>query len=230
MVKICVPIIEANIDDAVASLKRAKELGADIVEIRMDYLGALDETKIGELFDGVDIPKIATLRPTREGGFFKGDESTRVGHLLTAMSFGADYIDLEISTDIGWRYEVSKACKSNRTKMIVSFHDFKSTPPRDKLDDVVKNEFAAGADIAKLATTPQSFSDVMQLLTVVNEFSSKEKSVIGVAMGKLGRVSRILAGTAGSFLTYAALERGKESAEGQLTISEMKTIVEMLER
>jgi len=229
MIKICVPIVDANVGDVITSLKKAKELGADLAEIRMDYLGGLNDTMVGEIFDSVDIPKIATLRPESEGGFFKGEESARVGHLMTAMSFGAEYVDLEVSTDVGWRYEVSKACKSNGTKMIVSFHDFKATPTREKLEDTVKNEFAAGADIAKLATTPLSFSDVMQVLIVVNDFSNRGKPIIGVGMGKLGKVSRILAGPAGSFLTYASLEKGKESAEGQLMISDMRKVVGMLE-
>ena len=118
MVKICVPITEANVKDAVEAMKKAKELGADLVEVRMDYLGGTpDEAAIGELMESVDIPKIATLRPKSQGGFYDGSESNRINALQTAMSFGAAYIDLEVSTDVGWRYEIGKACKTNGSKL-----------------------------------------------------------------------------------------------------------------
>jgi len=229
MVKICVPIIEANVADAVAAMKKAKELGADIVELRLDYLGELNDAKIGDLISAVDLPKIATLRPEKEGGFYKGEESDRISLLMTAMSFGAEYIDLEVSTDVGWRYEVGKACKNQGSKLIVSFHDFNVTPNRDALIDTVKNEYAAGADIAKIATTPKNFDDVMAVLSVVNKYKTEGREIIGVSMGKLGKVTRILAGSAGSFLTYASLEPGKESAEGQISIADTKRIIEILE-
>jgi 3-dehydroquinate dehydratase type I len=229
MVKICVPITEANVKDAVEAMKKAKELGADLVEVRMDYLGGTpDEAAIGELMEAVDIPKIATLRPKSQGGFYEGSESNRINALQTAMSFGAAYIDLEVSTDVGWRYEIGKACKSNGSKLIVSFHDFKGTPKRDDLIDMIKNEFAAGAQIAKIATTPQSFDDVMTVMSVISLFKTQGRDVIGVAMGKLGAASRLLAGPAGSYLTYASLSDGKESAEGQIPIEDMKKILKLI--
>jgi len=228
MVKICVPIVEANKADAIAAMKKAKEMGADLVELRLDYIGALTDADIGDLISSADIPKIATLRPEREGGFYKGDENARVRLLQTALSFGAEYVDLEVSTDIGWRYEIGKSCKSQGAKLIVSFHDFRGTPNKDVLSDTVKNEYAAGADIAKIATTPKDFDDVMKVLSVVNRFKTDGKDIIGIAMGKLGKVSRLLAGPAGSYLTYASLETGKESAEGQVSIADMKKVMEVL--
>jgi 3-dehydroquinate dehydratase len=47
-------------------------------------------------------------------------------------------------------------------------------------------------------------------------------------MGKLGTMSRIFGPQIGSYLTYAALEKGKESAEGQLNLDDMKTILGIL--
>lgn len=230
MTLICVAITEANVEDAIRAIKKAKELGADLVELRLDYIGELDDGKIGDLVDGHDIPKIVTLRSTKDGGFWSGEEKDRVNHLQTCLSFGAQYVDVEDSMDIGWRYEISKACKNNHAQMIISHHDFKKTPTKQEMIDICKNEYAAGAAIAKISVTPKTIEDVANLLSVIEHFKAAGKPIIGVSMGKLGVMSRIFGPQVGSYLTYAALAGGKESAEGQLTIEEMRTILGILNK
>jgi 3-dehydroquinate dehydratase type I len=225
---ICVPITEANVDDALEAIKKAKEQGADLVELRLDYLGEVDDAKIGDLVDGTEIPKIVTLRPEKDGGYWKGEEKDRINHLMTALSFGAEYVDIEDSTDIGWRYEISKACKSNGAKMIVSHHDFKGTPKKEELIDICKNEYAAGAMIGKIATTPKSVDDVCTILSVLDYFKSQNKDIIAISMGRIGQVTRVFGPSFGAYLTYASLDEGSKSAEGQLTLGEMKSILEVI--
>ncbi len=228
MSRICVSITEANAEDAIKAMKESKEKGADLVELRLDYIGELDDAKIGDLIDIVKIPKIATIRPEKDGGFWKGDENERITHLQTCLSFGAEFVDVEESTDIGWRYELSKSCKQNGCQMIISHHDFNKTPSKQEMIDICKNEYAAGANIAKIAATPKSIEDVANVLSVIEYFKAQGKKVIGVSMGRLGTMSRVFGPQVGSYLTYAALEKGKESAEGQLTLEEMRTIFKIL--
>jgi len=229
MALICVPITEANVEDAKAAIAKAREKGADLVELRLDYIGGLDDGKIGDLVDS-DIPKIVTLRSKRDGGYWDGEEKDRISVLQTCLSFGAQYVDVEDSTDIGWRYEISKACKNNHAQMIISHHDFKKTPPKQEMIDICKNEFAAGATIAKIAVTPQKIEDVANVLSVIEHFKALNKPMIGIAMGRLGVMTRVFGPQVGSFITYASLEKGKESAEGQLTIEDMKVILEILQK
>jgi 3-dehydroquinate dehydratase len=47
-------------------------------------------------------------------------------------------------------------------------------------------------------------------------------------MGELGKVSRLLSPLFGGFFTFASLERGNETASGQMTIQEMKAAYELL--
>ena len=48
-------------------------------------------------------------------------------------------------------------------------------------------------------------------------------------MGAKGRLSRVAAPLLGSCMSYASLEDGAESAPGQLTAREMKTILGILQ-
>jgi 3-dehydroquinate dehydratase I len=228
MTLICVTITEANVDESLESMKRAKEGGADLVELRLDYIGELDDAKIGDLVDGIELPKIVTIRPEGQGGYWKGEEKDRINHLMTCLSFGAQYVDVEDSMDIGWRYEMRKACKNSGAEMIISHHDFKKTPSKQEMIDICKNEFAAGASIAKIAVTPNSIEEVSSVLGVMETFKVQGKKVIGISMGKLGVITRIAGPQVGAYLTYACLEKGKESAEGQLTLEQMKGIFDIL--
>jgi len=47
-------------------------------------------------------------------------------------------------------------------------------------------------------------------------------------MRPLGLMSRILCPLVGGEFTYAAIEKGKESAQGQMTVSEMRRIYKMI--
>jgi 3-dehydroquinate dehydratase len=48
-------------------------------------------------------------------------------------------------------------------------------------------------------------------------------------MGKLGRISRLLSPLYGSFFTFASLKQGYETANGQISIQEMKEVYKILE-
>ena len=47
-------------------------------------------------------------------------------------------------------------------------------------------------------------------------------------MGPLGSISRALCPLVGGEFTYASIEKGKESAKGQITVAELMNIYDML--
>jgi 3-dehydroquinate dehydratase type I len=54
------------------------------------------------------------------------------------------------------------------------------------------------------------------------------REIIAFCMGEKGGLSRIAAPLLGSYLSYASLEKGAESAPGQFTAAEMKRILKVL--
>ncbi len=213
---ICAPIIEKNSEFALQSAEKAIDLGADIVELRIDTLEDPDPDEIQQLIKDIDYPTIATNRTKSEGGFFNGSEEERTSILIKAAEY-ADIIDIELQTNEELREEVIKAAKYT----IISYHDFQKTPSFEELLDVVKKEKEIG-NIAKFAVMPNKYKDTLTVLNVLCEV----QNTIGIAMGDLGKYTRIVAPIFGSPIIFASID--KESAPGQLDINTTKDILRKL--
>jgi len=214
--KICVPIFEKTYKTVIQAAKNSFEAGADLVEFRIDAMDHPNPDDVLNIIKDINQPLIATNRKIDEGGFFKGSESERTEILLTAAKH-ADIIDIELETDLDHMNKVIKASKFT----IISYHDFKKTPPLDFLLDVVSRERKLG-DIAKFAVMPKNISDT---LVVLNVLSQVEKTV-GIAMGDIGKYTRVVAPLFGSPITFASLDN--ISAPGQLDIRTTKNFLDKL--
>ena len=52
--------------------------------------------------------------------------------------------------------------------------------------------------------------------------------IVSFAMGDLGLISRVLCPLVGGDFTYASIEKGKESAAGQMTVEDLRKLYEMV--
>lgn len=210
---ICAPIMEKESRYVLKSAERAIDLGADILEFRIDTLENPDSSEIQQLIIDIDHPIIATNRMKSEGGFFSGREEERISILIKAAEY-ADIVDIELQTRDKLRGKVIKASKSN----IISYHDFKKTPTFEELLDVVKKEKEIG-DIAKFAVMASNYKDTLTVLKVLLEV----QNTIGISMGEIGKYTRVVAPLFGSPITFASID--KESAPGQLDIETTRNIL-----
>jgi len=212
--RICAVIVNSDL----TAVRKAEQF-ADLLEVRIDLIGE----RWQELVKQIKKPWIACNRSAGEGGRWKDDETARIQELLKATELGADIIDIELGTrDLAEAMPVIK----KRAKCLLSFHELERTPSLEKMGEVVQRQLAAGADICKVATTAQRFEDNITVLQLISEFPNTK--VISFAMGHLGLVSRILCPLVGGYFTYASIEKGKESAPGQITVTELRKIYEMV--
>ena len=109
----------------------------------------------------------------------------------------------------------------------MSFHKFDGALGISELDRVLERQIASGAEVCKIVTTAKHVEDNLVALNFTSAASSKAK-VVCFCMGELGKVSRLLSPLFGGFFTFASLERGSETASGQMTIQEMKAAYELL--
>ena len=212
--RICAAIINKDFE----AIKNIEPL-ADLFEVRIDLIG--DGWQ--ELIKRLNKPWIACNRKADEGGSWKKDEARRVDELLKATELGADMIDIELRT--ANLPETIRLIKP-RAKCLVSFHDLKGTPSFDEMKAIVQRQLESGADLCKVVTTAQSPDDNLTVLQLIRAFP--DVKVVSLAMGHLGSISRILCPLVGGDFTYASIEKGKESAPGQITVTELRKIYEMV--
>jgi 3-dehydroquinate dehydratase-1 len=193
---------------------KAGRLGADLLELRIDLLGA-DAGQILRDLKETGLPVIITNRMKQEGGAWNGTEHDRVRTLISLMHL-ADAVDIELCA--GMRdIVVNKARISGKT-VIISTHDFQRTPQYDVMMGIIRESFDAGADIAKIAVMPGSLDDVLRLLNVTLHAGGP---VCTIAMGETGRHSRVIAPVYGSVMTYGYIDT--ETAPGQLRVDALRS-------
>lgn len=215
---ICVPLLQNDLSKCLETANKALKLGADMLELRMDALHYLDTDKIINFLDELSVKTIVTNRTSQEGGLFKGSEVERT-EILSEVAVHADYVDIELLTEVKQRSKVISAANSS----IVSYHNFKQTPSIDELLKIIKQELDLG-DLAKFAVMPFNMGDTLKVLEVL----SRVENTIGISMGGIGSYTRITAALFGSPITFASL--GKESAPGQLSIELTRLFLDELGR
>ncbi|SCG86146.1 type I 3-dehydroquinate dehydratase [Methanobacterium congolense] len=210
---VCVPIFEKDEKSVFKAVKNAVNSGADVLELRIDAMEDPLSVDVKGIIKDIKHPVIATNRMKAEGGLFKGTEEERVKILIGSAEY-AEFVDIELQTEDKYLSKVIKASKST----IISYHDFKGTPPCSELLSVVRRELEIG-DIAKFAVMPTSINDTLVVLEVL----SQVENTIGISMGDIGKYTRVVAPLFGSPITFASLD--KESAPGQMDIENTKHIL-----
>jgi 3-dehydroquinate dehydratase type I len=218
-----VSILPKTTAEALRLIEKAENAHADLIEVRLDCLK--DYNALGDVAAHGKTSKIATNKLCSRHGKFSGTETEQLQLLLNAAKNGFEYVDIELS--IPKLKETVKELKLLSVKPIVSFHDFAETPSLSELNNILEREIASGADVCKIVTTAKRIEDNLVLLNFASPASSKAK-VVCFAMGELGKVSRLLSPLFGGYFTFASLERGSETAAGQITIQEMKTTYNLL--
>lgn len=230
---LCVPLMVDDVGASLADAQRARDLGADLVEYRVDDLfhGEGDDAgreAVMRLARESPCPCIVTCRSGDEGGAYDGDDSARIS-LYEALGVSGTppaYVDLELSTferSSNLRQKVRLGVvhpqqqKDLATRLILSSHDFEGRPS-DLTRRVRAMNGEDGATVAKLAFRARSLRDNLELFELLEQ---REKPTIALGMGRFGVMSRVLAPKFGGFLTFASLRDESATAPGQPTISEL---------
>ena len=218
--KTCVSIAETSPKKIRIKLKEALKK-SDYVEVRLDFLKKEQVPNTLEIIKK-DLNKIVcTLRPKTEGGKFEGNEKERISIIKLISEYNPYLLDIEYNT-LKKNKELVKYLKSTKTKLLVSWHDFKKTPKNTKLQNKIKQMSKFSCNV-KIVSTAKSTDDSTRMLGL---YSKKGKNnLISFAMGDAGKISRILCLYLGSPYTYVSL--GKAVAPGQFSIDEVNNIINL---
>jgi 3-dehydroquinate dehydratase/shikimate dehydrogenase len=172
-----------------------------MVELRLDGVTDID---VAGALEGRSKPVIVTCRPTWEGGRFDGSEEARLRILSDAARLGAEFVDIE------WSIERAKWPRGERTKIVLSSHDFDGIPA--DLTDRLQTMLQKGADVVKVAVTPSRLADSLTLRDAVRGI----QNIVAIVMGPKGALSRICPWLFGSRWTYCG-----QAAPGQTQLREL---------
>ena len=185
----------------------------DCIELRLDRFAV---TPVN-----IATPLLLTPRHPDEGGDPRCATDAQRAAIAEPWLPFASAIDVELAHADGMSPTLQRA-KDAGLAVVLSLHDFESTPAADLLSDRVRRAIDAGADVVKLATLTETASDVARLISLFEEFPEQRLAVMG--MGRLGMASRLLAACCGSVLNYAS--HGDATADGQWPAADFRRLLE----
>ena len=219
--RICVSIGAKTIKELSSSIKKALDL-SDFLEIRFDFLEQSDLSSAIKITNLVKSRSVFTLRPLKQHGEFRGNESERIEILKKLYDVHPMLLDVEYDTIIN-NTSLNNYLQ-NKSKVLISWHNFFNTPSDEYLEKKI-NDMKKFSDNIKVVTMAKNVNDSFRLLNLYEKFNNS--NLITFAMGDYGIISRILCTIYGkSPFTYASLE--KTIAPGQLSVKEMRRIYERI--
>src|SRR5271154_7111915 len=214
----------AKSQDPGEMVEKAEALILDnsFLEFRLDYISkpALALPKVKQFLEthpGTMV--IATCRRAASGGKFRGSIASQFDILSKASALGCQLVDVELSTALKCKPAQLQKLRG-RSALILSFHDFRGTK---KLDETLEKMRAFPADFYKVVSTATTLSDNVAMIQFL-ERESDNHSLVGLCMGEQGIISRVLGVRAGSVFTFAAVSAGEETAPGQATAQELRSV------
>ena len=200
--------------------RREAQAGEPFLEFRLDFLDHPEQGPpiIRRFLDEFpDSIVLATCRRHQNHGKFNGSLEQQFDLLDKAVDAGAQAVDVEIETAEAASERLTRF--RGRALVIVSYHNFETTPA---MDTIVSRVLKVQADAYKLVTMARKPSDNMRVLAAAKALTRHRMVVL--AMGEIGFPTRVLSPVYGGFYTYAAPSHFEGTATGQVCARHLRKL------
>ncbi|KAJ6397635.1 hypothetical protein OIU77_018615 [Salix suchowensis] len=229
---VCAPLMARSVEQMVIDMHSAKAQGADVVEVRLDYIHQFQPGQdLETIIRNKPLPVIIVYRltssgagkqvfvpgridwgPKWEGGQYEGDEHKRLEALRLAHDLGADYIDFELKVASELIGELKNKHR-NGGKVIVSSYLNGATPSKEKLGDLVASMQATGADIIKVVSNADDITEMERIFYLL---SHCEVPAVAYSVGERGLISQLLCPKFGDTKVFGLVSKPVSHSKGPL--------------
>jgi 3-dehydroquinate dehydratase/shikimate dehydrogenase len=211
-------VLEETPEAAARTLAAAPAASA-LIELRADHLRAGD---VAGLVRRAGRAVIATVRTVEDGGRFDGSTEEKRAILHAALDAGAAFADIEWDGPLR-----DTAFGPHAARTILSHHG----APCDEPMLAALFGAMAGTKASRLKIVPRAERalDVRAVFNLLGRAKTERRDLCSFATGPSGSFSRIAALRWGSWGTYGASERGRETGDGQLPTRDMLEVYRVLE-
>ena len=207
---LCISISDKSIEGCLRQMK-----GADMVELRADLTGLSPQ----------EVATVVASHPNVMLTYHTTPESEPQAEraIEAALGAGARWVDVEEHASEGYRRRTIERTHKAGAKVVISYHNYSTTPSLDELTHITERSFAMGADVAKVITTAHSTADGATIASLYDHFPADR--LVAFAMGAEGAFTRRLSLLLGAPWTYVAPDSTNATAPGQLTADTLGTLL-----
>lgn len=212
---------------------------ADGVELRLDALGispAEDLTSvIASAIGATSKPIILTYRPREEGGQAEASLSERLSFWSRVLAWTERRADVRARLFYDWEVDLAEAFLQLAPpvralpweRVIASHHRDEARP--EAVEAMYARLSALPARVLKLAIFARDIGDSLIIFRLLERARREGRTLVGIAMGMAGLITRILGVAYGSAFTYGAAVAGREAAPGQIPVADLRTLYRVAE-
>lgn len=184
---------------------------------------------IAKLKDGIPLPVIFTCRPTDEGGFYPGDEKSRIAILEQAIESEVSWVDLELSMNSKKRQKLVAKAAENGVKVIASVHGTDGVPDADEIIEIVRSN-AENGDLVKCCYRTSNHQASLAIIDAAEALKDEEIDSALMGLGPGGDWTRIHAPLLEQTMVYTTLRNDfKLYEEGLINVKDVRETWILLE-
>ncbi|GEM_PF-2831444 len=219
-----------DVDTAIEKAELAYELGADLVEFRIDYLNVINceeyVNAVNTIVKNFPRPKIITLREVSEGGVREIDHKIKLKVLKELQNIEGTFVDIELEFYTKFEQYLRDLKYSG---LIISKHYIYDRPSARELAYVYdRSRCVPNVDLIKVASVVAGKQDVLLLIDFLLTHQRDEPPYVTVLpMGNVAHI-RLAMALLGSKLVFCSLQEA--TAPGQAPLDVCVKLKEILNR
>lgn len=200
-----------NFDEYLKSIETAIKYSVDLIELRLDNHSDED---IERFLKDKSFPKIITIRKNK---YTKTTSDKLFLNYYSALQNNVEYIDLDAKINENVIRQLIK--NKNKTKIILSYHNYSETPSIKKLKNIFDKLSKYQPDFIKIVTYANKITDHLKIYDLLEYSRTKYKKLIAHCMGNNSITNRILSYKLGSKFFYTSQDDKIKTADGQLNLN-----------